>query len=221
MATIDVMSTVTQIEINKACKTRSLSQLEDVLFRVKVEYRLLDEQAKEIYAQGQKLGYSERYKFNIVKLNLERLEAWKIELGKRRYLAEVKRAEEKEKQELYKAVAIARMPMLRQIQEPIETVQRSTEIVSADPEVDNVLNDIARKRKAGMTFDEIAEQARQVKETGHGLITEYEGNLSIIDSFDQFIENDCTQCGSKLLNESPPLCKSCIYSNNLPKPVID
>jgi hypothetical protein len=103
--------------------------------------------------------------------------------------------------------------------------------VTDDPIADASIAAIKAKYEAGISLKEQATKSDvqynpllDALKTIDSRERKEEEMVKIVDStelIEEFIENDCIQCGAKLLNEPPPLCQSCIYSNSLPKPVID
>jgi hypothetical protein len=137
------MQTVTQEEINKAARSRSLVLIDDIMLRVKVELIELETLHAELRDMGQRPTHSQTYELRLARLNLERLDKRVEYLGKRAMDAQKKKEENQARMNMYVAMARMKMPMHSAIERSKPVVDPAIpqhllngRIVTDDPKAD-------------------------------------------------------------------------------------
>lgn len=160
MTTNIAIQVITQEEINKAARSRNLQLIDDALMKVKLQVIALQDEIQEIKEAGQIVTRSKRYELNIAQMNVDRLEKRVLELGKKAHERNEKREQDRLKLELYKTVALRKMPIATGMQIMRDTGLAKNVIATGDPKVDATLESIGEQFLAGVPFEKIAQKSK-------------------------------------------------------------
>lgn len=101
---LDVMKTITQQEVNKACHSRSYAQIDDMLGRVKLELILAEDMLAEIVSNGNSPTRQQLFHVKVIKANIDRLERRARDLVERNAKRADKMREQKERLDMALAI---------------------------------------------------------------------------------------------------------------------
>lgn len=163
------MITISQQQINQACRSRSLKLIDEVLLVVESELMLYTQRNAEIREQGQKPSSTQIHEVRMLEYNRDRLNKRIEILGKRILENQKKKENEQAIIKVAMAMAHSKMPMHHAIQQAQVTtktvIDPNAAIDTGDPHVDSVMNNlrIAYLTSKEKDFELIAIEAEQAR----------------------------------------------------------